>query len=389
MKRKNSWTDEEINFLKDNYPKMSQDDISSYLGRSVSAIESASSRLKIKKIKKADGSKRFSKKEDVYILKNYSKVKSKDIAKSLERSVESVKSRAFQLGVVSCFWWNKNEEKLLVNLYNKKSPKELEVILNKKWKAISKKARKMGLVRHKSNGHVYMESKPLNEKEILFIEKNSSLLSVSEISKLLKRNNSVVSNFIKRKNLPRYYKRKDPSLFSNEILLNHIKKVYKKIKRYPLAEDIKSKDIPDLSIYYKRFGSITKAIEMCGISDVFNSGILGTGCRDKNGGFCRSKGEKTITDFFIDNNIRYRKEVLYSEFIDTKKRYRVDWLIFDSIFVEYFGLEKGSSRNKIKSAYEKRKKEKISLCSKNNIRIIAIYPKDIAELSNIFKAENL
>ena len=118
-----------------------------------------------------------------------------------------------------------------------------------------------------------------------------------------------------------------------------------------------------------------------------NTGIYGRVCYSKNGDRCLSTGEKIITDFFIDNNIRYEKEVPYKNFVKTNIRYVADWKISDGVMVEYFGFIKSSKTSKIVVSYLKKTKRKIFFCKKNNIKLIPIYPNDVnlETLEKMFK----
>lgn len=84
----------------------------------------------------------------------------------------------------------------------------------------------------------------------------------------------------------------------------------------------------------------------------------------KDGHVCLSLGEKTIDDFLFTRGIQHEKEPRYPE-----GNYRGDFKV-DSTFIEYFGLAGNPE-------YDAKTKEKIRLCKKHGIALIAIYPQDL------------
>ena len=83
----------------------------------------------------------------------------------------------------------------------------------------------------------------------------------------------------------------------------------------------------------------------------------------KDGHVCLSLGERTIDDYLHSHGIYHEKEPRYPE-----RNFRGDFKAGD-IFIEYFGLTGNPE-------YDAKTKEKINLCKKHNITLIAIYPED-------------
>lgn len=90
------WTDEEVEFLKENYWKVSWDVLTEELGRSVGAIQRKASYLKITKPKPKEEWTEF---EDEFIKENYKNMKYKEIAEILGRNVFLVKKRGRELNL--------------------------------------------------------------------------------------------------------------------------------------------------------------------------------------------------------------------------------------------------------------------------------------------------
>lgn len=87
---------------------------------------------------------------------------------------------------------------------------------------------------------------------------------------------------------------------------------------------------------------------------------------------CDSISEAIIDNWLTKHKILHTRDVRYPT-----THHRADWGIGNKIFVEYFGLVKGSPR------YDRSIQEKRSLCKKHGINLIEIYPKDLYPIENI------
>lgn len=90
----------------------------------------------------------------------------------------------------------------------------------------------------------------------------------------------------------------------------------------------------------------------------------------RDGHVCLSLGEKTIDDYLSSKGIIHSKEPRYPE-----GNYRADFLIGD-IFLEYFGLAGNEE-------YDKKTTLKKKLCKKHGIKLISIYPADLASIKKL------
>lgn len=83
------WSNEELDYLKNNYPKLGAEKCSIYLDRSIVSVKSKASRLKI------SSEKSWTKEEDDFLLENYGKLTIREILKTLtKRTYISISSRA-------------------------------------------------------------------------------------------------------------------------------------------------------------------------------------------------------------------------------------------------------------------------------------------------------
>jgi hypothetical protein len=313
--KKRNWTDEETELFINLYPTRDSKDLSVIFGRTKCALESRASKLGIKKYIKADGSKIFTEEEKEYLKKNYLDNRLSVMAKKLNRSVLSLKRLVVQLGLKSGYWWNSDEELFLVENYSEGDKEYLCEFLNKNWKAIRKKARVMGLKRKKPNGASYYN-------------KNNPLTE-EELS------------FIEEN--------------SESMLITEM-----------------AKSLNRSAIFIK---NTCEKYEL----NFLTVGSFGKKCYSKNGDSCYSLPEKIITDFLIDSNIDFDKDVPYSKIIQSfSKKYRTDWVLFDGTIVEYFGVMG-------EKEYDKKTLEKIKICYRNNLNLVILKYEDLNNLSEIFE----
>lgn len=114
------------------------------------------------------------------------------------------------------------------------------------------------------------------------------------------------------------------------------------------------------------FGSWFNGLVEAGIlEDGTRRMVRGTRCLANDGHVCHSLAEKTVDDFLHFHGIPHEREPKYPE-----GNYRGDFKV-EGVFVEYFGLVGNPE-------YDNKTKLKQSLCRKHGIRLISIYPKDLA-----------
>jgi len=379
MGKRKFWTKEETENFIELYPETPMIELIIKFKRSKQSLIQKAYQLKIKKIIK-NGSIAFTKEEIERIIFDSKIISVVDLSKKYNRdesTISNVLKRNKISPVKNDFWWTEDEELFLINNYNNFSTKELENKLNRGRKTITKKARLMGLQRINNSGEFRKNPSIINEKESLYILKNYDKLTTVEIARNLGRKSVDIILFCKRNNLSFIKSRKDPNNFSNKKLLNELIEMSKELGRCPNINEISNNiSLPSVDIYFDRFGSFTNACEKAGL--IPNIGRYGTQCYSKNHDFCYSIQEQIITDYFIDNNIRYIKECPYSKIIKNKSvRYVMDWLVNENIVVEYFGMINDEK-------YNKKTKEKIKICKNDNVEMISIFPKDLKILSKKF-----
>lgn len=243
--------------------------------------------------------------------------------------------------------------------------------LNKTKDAISQKAYKIGLL------------EPIDGK-----------WSNEDISYLIE-NYPIIDNKI----LGAYFKRSIQSIIDKAITLNLKKKVFNKkykpteflnnvnlfankLGRTPLLTEIFgqtwSMSNASMSRYFGGYRNVCKILDLDINMNVFGS--IRPMYKSKNNDYCWSKAEMLVTNFFIDNNINYKKEVYYRDYSNDSRfnNKSVDWIINNNIFIEYFGMMN-------KDYYYVKAQNKINLCEENNISLISLIPSDLNNLYKIFE----
>ena len=116
-------------------------------------------------------------------------------------------------------------------------------------------------------------------------------------------------------------------------------------------------------------GSGNKAIEIAGLQpnrSHENRMYKRTRTKAVDGHVCDSVSEAIIDNWLTKNKIPHERNTHYPN-----SKHLADWSLSNDIFIEYFGLAKDSPR------YDRSVSEKKRLCRKHNIKLIAIYPKDL------------
>jgi hypothetical protein len=126
-----------------------------------------------------------------------------------------------------------------------------------------------------------------------------------------------------------------------------------------------------------QFGSWFKALAETGVlPDRMQETARGYRCIAKDGHECRSLDEMMIDDWLSDNEIAHEKEPCYPMHptLNPHERRKADWKVGDA-WVEYFGLAGDSE-------YDRKSQDKLHLASVCDLKIVAIYPKDLKQGSN-------
>ena len=95
-KTKKNWTQDEIDFLKENYDILTQEEISSILNRTIKSIQKKMSYLGIKKYIRNDN---WSQDEINFLKENYSNVSNEELMNILNRTDRAIRAKAVSLNL--------------------------------------------------------------------------------------------------------------------------------------------------------------------------------------------------------------------------------------------------------------------------------------------------
>lgn len=169
------WTDEEIQYLKDNYLNMSYVDIAIKLNRTESSISGKLLSLGLKKHKK---NANWTDKEKQFLIDNINKLNYKEISKEIKRTVQSIRGKAHELGLVSNDFkgvkLKKEQVQFIIANADKMTDKHLAIKFDVSIEAISAVRKKHGIKKtgNEVSGMTYPEQfvqDALNELRIEYI----------------------------------------------------------------------------------------------------------------------------------------------------------------------------------------------------------------------------
>jgi hypothetical protein len=312
------FTEEEIEFLKQNYNSMPVKEISKILNRNSGIIRAKACQLNLK-----NDIYYYSESDVEFLANNYSTMPIKKIAEELNKTVSSIRTKANKMGIQKVFWWSEQEIEVLKNVYP-----------------------------HYSNSKIAKD----------FLQNRTS---------------SNINNMA-RKLMLKKSKDKGMKMFDIQDMISDLQKVAEVLGRTPLSTELVENNLPSEISYRRYFGSYTKACIKAGLTP--NVCVFGHGRCTKpiasDGTKCDSKSEYIVSEYFISKNIPYLKGVRYSNYIDDDRcgLKTVDWIVGE-YFVEFFGMPE-------KESYKKRMEEKLNLCNEYNIKLISLFKNDLYNLEN-------
>lgn len=303
-------------------------------------------------------------KERIEILKNmYSTCEWEDIYKALDLyDKERIISKCSDLKIKkNNYFYSEEDIAFLRKNYKKMTVKKMANCIGKTEGGVATALRRYKI--NKDDDYTEQEKQLLKKiypyyTNKYIIEKffpNKNKYQIAELAKRLGVNHKVKRN----------------KKYDKEDIINKFRKYIDEGNEIPTYNQLKELSFPSSKTFERYFGGYRTFIESMGYTP--NKSIFGKSkmCKCKDGRFCYSKKEKIISDFLIENNISYEKEVPYSKFIPKEicGDRRFDWVV-GNICIEYFGMID-------KPYYLKRTQEKIDLCNRYNINLICIYPNDM------------
>lgn len=135
----NKWTDEEIQFLKDNYIEMSSEEISKYVNHTVDAINTMRDHLKLVR------NVTWTNEETKYLQENFDKYLFSDLSKIMNRTEGALRAKCFDLGLCKKSAWTEEELDFIKNNYQAMTTADIAEKLYRSIDAVKLKAERMGM----------------------------------------------------------------------------------------------------------------------------------------------------------------------------------------------------------------------------------------------------
>lgn len=135
------WTEEEVEFLKENYKEMEDKELAKKLGRNTKTISWKRLSLGLRK------RRAWTEEETRFLIDNWEDMSDEKLAIKLNRSKISVKQQRLKLKLNYFLIkkWVKKETEILIKLYPSRKNKEIAKVLNKTRIAVKEKAKRLGL----------------------------------------------------------------------------------------------------------------------------------------------------------------------------------------------------------------------------------------------------
>ena len=189
------WTQEENDFLINNYEKLTRKQVAEKLGRTEFSVKRRIKTLGISKesLKKSN----WSQEEDDFLKESYEELSSQEIAEKLNRSEIAVKARFRMLGFKKFSHWSQEEEDFLKNNYKEMSFKEIGEKLGRTANSVRNHVQTLGLTRKNY----------FSEGEDYFIKSNYQDMSNKEMAEILNRPIGAINSRVTRlglKKLPKF-----------------------------------------------------------------------------------------------------------------------------------------------------------------------------------------
>ena len=250
------------------------------------------------------------------------------------------------------------EERFIRDNYLKMSYKEIGQALGKSESAIHTKANRMGLI--KSNKWSKKDLEKLYKYYPIY---PNSYLARKIITNHPRESINVKASELKIKKNRKFHYTRDQL---KEILIDYASELGRTPTLLELSEN---EEMPSGTSFVRYFGNYENLCNECGLKPNFCFGNreFYHGYAKDGQTICLSNAELIITDFLIDNNIKFEKEKTYSEiFNQDLGKIRCDWYLTDhDVIVEYFGFPE-------KEDYSKNMIRKENICNNNNKELIAL-----------------
>ena len=186
-----NYTQEELEYIKENYTNMTAQELAIKLNKSIGSINNAIRKIGL--IKQKHNS--WTDSEIEYLKKNYLEKTSEEIGRYLNRSIHSVNAERDRLGLIRNEAWSDKEINYIINNFTSMTHAEMGKYLNRTEQAVRAKCFDLNL---------FKKELPWSDNEINFVKDYYMEMKTSDISKILNRTNSAIELKASRLGLKKY-----------------------------------------------------------------------------------------------------------------------------------------------------------------------------------------
>ena len=186
-----NYTQEELEYIRENYDDMTAQELAIKLNKSIGSINNATRKMGlIKQLHRP-----WTVDEIEYLKNNYIEKTSEDIGKYLNRSIQSVNAERDRLGLIRNEQWDKKDVDYLVDNFEKMTHAEMGYVLNRTEQSVRAKCFDLDL---------FKKELPWTDDEISFVRENYMEMKTSDISKILNRTMNAIELKASRLGLKKY-----------------------------------------------------------------------------------------------------------------------------------------------------------------------------------------
>lgn len=138
----NKWTDAEIEFLKNNYINMTSEEISYHVNHTIDAVNTMRDKLKLVR------NQSWSDDEVQFLKDNFESTLFSELSKTLNRTEGAIRAKCFDLNLFKNTSWTDDEINFVKENYMEMKTADIAQMLSRTMSAIELKARKLGLKKY-------------------------------------------------------------------------------------------------------------------------------------------------------------------------------------------------------------------------------------------------
>lgn len=133
------WTDEEIEYLKENYSSKSSKEIAAYLGRTSHAVQNMARQHNLR------ATRYWSDEKKKFLTENYGKYSNKELAEMLGTKPSCIRQFAYKNGLKSGRFFSPEDEEYIANHVGRMSYAKIAKKLGRDMNSVKDKVRDMGI----------------------------------------------------------------------------------------------------------------------------------------------------------------------------------------------------------------------------------------------------